>query len=125
VDSWLESPSLKPLAEAVDYWPHLKAAITAAKIAGPQVHDARIAALFDRAPDFEPPAMWENEHATIEESPSTTWRMRSALGALPEVEHHFFKRHGGYRWALVLRVLRGGPGSECIQYLVLDLVVAS
>jgi uncharacterized protein len=45
VDSWLESPSLKPLAEAVDYWPHLKAAITAAKITGPQVHDARIAAL--------------------------------------------------------------------------------
>jgi toxin-antitoxin system PIN domain toxin len=45
VDAWLESPSIRPLAEAVDYWPHLRAAITAAKIVGPQVHDARIAAL--------------------------------------------------------------------------------
>ena len=45
VDAWLESPSFKPLAEAVDYWPHLKAAVTAAKIAGPQIRDARIAAL--------------------------------------------------------------------------------
>ena len=45
VDAWLESPSLSLLSEAVDYWPLVKAAITAAKIMGPQVHDARIAAL--------------------------------------------------------------------------------
>ena len=45
VDAWLESPSINPLAEAADYWPHLKAAITAARIVGPQIHDARIAAL--------------------------------------------------------------------------------
>ena len=45
VDAWLESPTLSLLSEAVDYWPLLKAAITTGKIVGPQVHDARIAAL--------------------------------------------------------------------------------
>ena len=45
VDAWLESPTIHLLSEASDYWPHLKAAITAARIMGPQVHDARIAAL--------------------------------------------------------------------------------
>lgn len=45
VDAWLESPSLTLLAESEGYWPELSALIRDGRIAGPQVHDARIAAL--------------------------------------------------------------------------------
>jgi uncharacterized protein len=45
VDAWLESSNLGLLSEAVDYRPLLRAAITAAKMVGPQVHDGLIAAL--------------------------------------------------------------------------------
>jgi toxin-antitoxin system PIN domain toxin len=45
VDAWLESPSLVLLAEDVGYWPKLRALLANARIAGGQVHDARVAAL--------------------------------------------------------------------------------
>jgi toxin-antitoxin system PIN domain toxin len=45
VEIWLESPSLVLLAEAAEYWPRLRAALTTGRVAGPQVHDARVAAL--------------------------------------------------------------------------------
>jgi hypothetical protein len=45
VDGWLEAPTLLMLAETDDYWPHLRSLVTAGKIAGPRMHDARIAAL--------------------------------------------------------------------------------
>jgi len=45
VDAWLESPSLTVLAESADHWPTLRALLVQGRIAGPQVHDARIAAL--------------------------------------------------------------------------------
>ena len=45
VDAWLESPRLSLLAESGEHWPALKPLLLAARIAGPQVHDARIAAL--------------------------------------------------------------------------------
>ena len=45
VEAWLESPSLVLLAESDDYWQTLRPSIMAARIAGPAVHDARIAAL--------------------------------------------------------------------------------
>lgn len=45
VEAWLESPSLVLLGEGEDYWPTLKATLVAGRIAGPQVHDARISAL--------------------------------------------------------------------------------
>ncbi len=45
VDAWLESPSLVLLAETHEYWPRLRAALEAGRIAGPQVHDARVVAL--------------------------------------------------------------------------------
>jgi hypothetical protein len=45
VDAWLESPSLVLLAEAEGYWPGLRTAVVEGRIAGPQVHDARVAAL--------------------------------------------------------------------------------
>lgn len=45
VDAWLESPSLVLLAEADDHWFVLRDALSAGRIVGPRVHDARIAAL--------------------------------------------------------------------------------
>ncbi|MDH5285184.1 MAG: PIN domain-containing protein [Betaproteobacteria bacterium] len=45
VDAWLESPSLTLLAEGEGYWPELRALLTDGRIAGPQVHDARVAGL--------------------------------------------------------------------------------
>jgi uncharacterized protein len=45
VDAWLESPGLTLLAESDEYWPGLRALVANGHIAGPQIHDARIAAL--------------------------------------------------------------------------------
>lgn len=45
VDAWLESPSVVLLSETSDHWPQLRTLIVQAKVAGPLVHDARIAAL--------------------------------------------------------------------------------
>ena len=45
VEAWLESPSLMLLAEGPEHWSALRAQIKAGRIAGPRVHDARIAAL--------------------------------------------------------------------------------
>ncbi|MFN3883544.1 MAG: PIN domain-containing protein [Rhodocyclaceae bacterium] len=45
IDAWLEAPSLVLLGESELHWPELRALITQGHIAGPRVHDARIAAL--------------------------------------------------------------------------------
>ena len=45
VDAWLESPHLLLLGESAEHWPALKPILPAARVAGPQVHDARLAAL--------------------------------------------------------------------------------
>ncbi|HXY99923.1 MAG TPA: TA system VapC family ribonuclease toxin [Stellaceae bacterium] len=45
VDAWLESPTLVLLAEPTTHWPALRALLAASRVAGAQVHDARIAAL--------------------------------------------------------------------------------
>jgi toxin-antitoxin system PIN domain toxin len=45
VDAWLESPSLAVIAEEDGYWQGLRALLGASRVAGPAVHDARIAAL--------------------------------------------------------------------------------
>jgi toxin-antitoxin system PIN domain toxin len=45
VEAWLESPSLALLAEVPGYWPELRTALAAGRVAGCQVHDARVAAL--------------------------------------------------------------------------------
>jgi toxin-antitoxin system PIN domain toxin len=45
VDAWLESPTLVLLTESTDHWPTLRALLVGGRIAGAQVHDARIAAL--------------------------------------------------------------------------------
>jgi toxin-antitoxin system PIN domain toxin len=45
VEAWLEAPTLVLLSESGDYWHELRATIEAGRVVGPQVHDARIAAL--------------------------------------------------------------------------------
>jgi uncharacterized protein len=45
VDAWMESPSLILLSESEGYWKELRMAVESGKIAGAQVHDARIVAL--------------------------------------------------------------------------------
>jgi toxin-antitoxin system PIN domain toxin len=45
VDAWLESPTLTLLSEQPDYWTALQSLLVAGRVAGRQVHDARIAAL--------------------------------------------------------------------------------
>ena len=45
VDAWLASPSLVLLAETDVYWKTLRACMMEGRIAGPLVHDARVAAL--------------------------------------------------------------------------------
>jgi toxin-antitoxin system PIN domain toxin len=45
VEAWLESPSLVLLSELEGYWPQLRSLIQTGRISGPQVHDARVAAL--------------------------------------------------------------------------------
>lgn len=45
IDAWLESPTLRLLTETALHWATLREVLTAGRIAGPQVHDARVAAL--------------------------------------------------------------------------------
>jgi uncharacterized protein len=45
VSIWLESPSLVLLGEAVGYWDELSSIVLSSGVAGPRVHDARVAAL--------------------------------------------------------------------------------
>jgi toxin-antitoxin system PIN domain toxin len=45
VDAWLESPNLNLLAEPPGYWPELCLIVKAGLVTGPQIHDARVAAL--------------------------------------------------------------------------------
>ena len=45
VEAWLESPSLVLIGETEGYWAKLTNVLRTGKVAGPRVHDARIAAL--------------------------------------------------------------------------------
>jgi len=45
VDAWLESPSLVMLSEEDGYWAVLKQTLAQSRVAGPLVHDARVAGL--------------------------------------------------------------------------------
>lgn len=45
VAAWLGAPTLILLGEPEGYWDHLRALVQAGRVAGPLVHDARIAAL--------------------------------------------------------------------------------
>lgn len=45
IDAWLDAPGVVLLAEPDVHWDDLRQVITSARITGPRVHDARIAAL--------------------------------------------------------------------------------
>jgi len=45
VEAWMESPSVLLLGEGPEHWSALRPLIEAGRVAGPKVHDARIAAL--------------------------------------------------------------------------------
>jgi toxin-antitoxin system PIN domain toxin len=45
VDAWLESPTLRLLAEGSEHWQALRAMVGDGRVTGAQVHDARVAAL--------------------------------------------------------------------------------
>lgn len=44
IDAWLESPTLVLLGESERHWPQLRALLQPGRVAGPPLHDARIAA---------------------------------------------------------------------------------
>ena len=45
IEAWLESPSIFMLSEGEGYWDELRLLMQSGKVSGPQVHDARVAAL--------------------------------------------------------------------------------
>jgi toxin-antitoxin system PIN domain toxin len=45
IDAWLDAPGLVAWAETGAYWAALKEILTAGRITGPHVHDARVAAI--------------------------------------------------------------------------------
>lgn len=45
IEAWLESPSLVLLSEGVDHWTNLRRLVVEGRLAGPVVHDARVAAI--------------------------------------------------------------------------------
>jgi toxin-antitoxin system PIN domain toxin len=45
IEAWLESPSLALLSESPHHWSALKPLLASARVQGPLVHDARVAAL--------------------------------------------------------------------------------
>ena len=44
VDAWLESPALAILAESAAHWLTLPGLVAEGRVAGPRIHDARVAA---------------------------------------------------------------------------------
>jgi toxin-antitoxin system PIN domain toxin len=45
VDAWLAAPSLVLLAEADQHWSELRSLVTASRVTGARIHDARVAAI--------------------------------------------------------------------------------
>ncbi len=45
IDAWLEAPTVALLSEPGSHWTTLRSLLSAGRVSGPQVHDARIAAL--------------------------------------------------------------------------------
>jgi toxin-antitoxin system PIN domain toxin len=45
VEAWFDAPSLVRLAEDGDYWAVFRSLVSQARLSGPRVHDARVAAL--------------------------------------------------------------------------------
>ncbi|MBW3565694.1 MAG: PIN domain-containing protein [Acidobacteria bacterium] len=45
LEAWMEAPRIRLIGEDSGYWPHLRDVVAGARIAGPAIHDARIAAI--------------------------------------------------------------------------------
>ena len=45
VEAWFESPSLVLISEPEGYWANLRPLLQKGRVSGPQIHDARVAAL--------------------------------------------------------------------------------
>ena len=45
IAAWLEAPSLHLISEGEGYWTTLQSVLLSSRVSGPQVHDARVAAL--------------------------------------------------------------------------------
>lgn len=45
IDAWLDSPRLQLLSEGGGYWPRMRETALRARLTGPHVHDARVAAM--------------------------------------------------------------------------------
>lgn len=45
VDAWFESPGLEMIGETGDHWSTLRVQLQRGRVAGPMVHDARVAAV--------------------------------------------------------------------------------
>jgi len=45
IDAWMESPSLALLSETAAHWTELRGLLSSARVTGPMVHDARVAAI--------------------------------------------------------------------------------
>ena len=45
VEAWMESPNLVLLSESEKYWEEFRNIVQAARVSGPQIHDARVASL--------------------------------------------------------------------------------
>jgi uncharacterized protein len=45
IEAWFEASGLTILSETDGYWPELRAALENGRVTGPQIHDARVAAL--------------------------------------------------------------------------------
>jgi len=69
VEAWLESPSLVLLSESEAHWQQLKSLVEAGKVSGPQVHDARVAAL------------------CLQHGVTELWTADRDFGRFPELKH--------------------------------------
>jgi uncharacterized protein len=45
VEAWFDAPSLVRMSEDADYWAVFRSLVSQARLSGPKVHDARVAAL--------------------------------------------------------------------------------
>ena len=45
IEAWLECPSIRCIGESQRYWDELRLLLESAQVAGPRLHDARIAAI--------------------------------------------------------------------------------
>lgn len=99
VEAWLESPTLVLLSESGDYWSELRGVIEAARVVGPRVHDARVAAL------------------CIQHGVRELWSADRDFGRIPRLHDQSANRANGGR---VIRRAVETPGEEAPSGVIGD-----